>query len=595
MGAGHDGAARELARRLETAGHSTTVRDFLDSGPLHIGAALRGGYEFELKHVPSAYDATYRFWYRAPWLAAPIAWFICVLTRRRVLRWVRQSGASVVVSTYPLATLCLGRLRALGRLQIPAVNFITDFGVHPLWVHRGMDLNLAVHERCAEVAARRTGRPALTCGPLVADHFAPTPDTAARRAAVRKELDLGALDRAVLVVAGSWGVGDVIATFRAVAAGGRFVPVVVCGRDEALRQRLVDEAAAEGLRAIVFGWTDRMAELMTGCDALVENAGGLTSLEALRCGLPVVSFNPIAGHGRENTTAMAAAGISHLAADEGELALALDEVTTPGAARNRQIEAGQAMFISDGAQHVLAATRMPKPELTPWRRPVRVATRLAVSLVALAALTWTGLTTGVGVAAAAGAGVAHPPAKAGAVIFVGVRLDETEINDPAIGQALAQLQATAVIDAQTAAADPAGVQSLVARGIDVEDGGRGDQAGLGHPASSLLWTRAGQDVRAAQAIDSLTGQPVKVFVPGRRINAWDIHDTHEAHLLVVVPNATLVAGTESPSRILSLKARRIYLIKGEGASDAQLTALLGTLEQRMVAVGLSGAPLDTLT
>ena len=107
MGAGHDGAARELARRLETAGHSTTVRDFLDSGPLHIGAALRGGYEFELKHVPSAYDATYRFWYRAPWLAAPIAWFICVLTRRRVLRWVRQSGASVVVSTYPLATLCL--------------------------------------------------------------------------------------------------------------------------------------------------------------------------------------------------------------------------------------------------------------------------------------------------------------------------------------------------------------------------------------------------------------------------------------------------------------------------------------------------------
>ena len=35
---------------------------------LRIGAALRSGYEFELKHLPSAYEATYRLWYRVPWL-----------------------------------------------------------------------------------------------------------------------------------------------------------------------------------------------------------------------------------------------------------------------------------------------------------------------------------------------------------------------------------------------------------------------------------------------------------------------------------------------------------------------------------------------
>ena len=34
MGAGHDGAARELAARLRAAGHHAEVRDFLDSGPL---------------------------------------------------------------------------------------------------------------------------------------------------------------------------------------------------------------------------------------------------------------------------------------------------------------------------------------------------------------------------------------------------------------------------------------------------------------------------------------------------------------------------------------------------------------------------------
>jgi hypothetical protein len=411
---------------------------------------------------------------------------------------------------------------------------------------------------------------------------------------VRDELQLTPQDRAVLVVAGSWGVGDMLQTFRAVAAGGRFVPVVICGRDEELRDRLSRQAAADGLRAVVFGWTDRMAELMIGCDALVENAGGLTSLEALRSGLPVVSFNPIAGHGRENTAAMADAGISRLAADGDELATALEAVTAPGPARDTQIAAGRAMFVSDGAQHVLSASRMALPALSAWRRPVRLVTRLAVGLVALAALGWAGLTTGVGVAAAAGAGVAHPPAEAGPVVYLGVRLDESEINDPAVAADLVALRATAVIDAQTATADPVGVEQLIEQGIDVEDGGHGDQPGLGPPASALLWTRADQDVRAARQIDSLTGQPIRVFVPGRRINAWDLHDTHDAHLLVVVPDTTLVADGRTPVRVPPLGAHQIYLVRTQGASDAQLVSLLGTLEQRLASAGLSGAPLDAL-
>jgi hypothetical protein len=220
---------------------------------------------------------------------------------------------------------------------------------------------------------------------------------------------------------------------------------------------------------------------------------------------------------------------------------------------------------------------------------------LALALIALAALTWTALTTGVGVAAAAGAGVAHPPARAGLVVYLGVRLDESEVNDPVIAADLEQMRATAVVDAQTAAADPLGVQRLVQRGVDVEDGGHGNQRGLGRRASRLLWTRADQDVRAARLLDSLTGRPIKVFVPGRRINAWDIHDTHDAHLLVVVPDTTLVADQRGVSRVPPLQARQIYLVNGEGASNAKLAALLATLEQRLRVGGLTGTPLDALT
>ncbi|MGI8491256.1 MAG: MGDG synthase family glycosyltransferase, partial [Acidimicrobiales bacterium] len=277
MGAGHDGAARELAHRLRSEGHAVEVRDFLEAGPIRMGAALKIGYRFELSHAPSMYDATYRFWQRVPGLCPLVAWLVAALTGRRVLRWVSEGGFDLVVSTYPLSTLCLGHLRSRARLAVPAVNFITDFGVHPLWVHRGIDLNLAVHETPAATARERSGRPTLACVPLVSGEYEAARDPALR-AAARAQLGLLEGEVAVLIVAGSWGIGGIGDGFEAVTCAGRFVPVVVCGHDGRLHRRVASLASLSGAPAVVLGWTDQMPALMAACDALVENAGGLTSL-----------------------------------------------------------------------------------------------------------------------------------------------------------------------------------------------------------------------------------------------------------------------------------------------------------------------------
>jgi UDP-N-acetylglucosamine:LPS N-acetylglucosamine transferase len=597
MGAGHDGAARELATQMRAAGHHATVRDFLDTAPLHLGSALRRGYEFELKHIPSVYDMTYRLWYRVPWLCGPVGWLITLLTRRRLLRWVRHDRADVVVSTYPLATGTLGRLRAAGRLKVAVVNFITDFGVHPMWVHHGIDINLAVHRHPATAAGRRSGRPSVACGPVVSDAFKPAPDAVAERDAARRHLGLQPDERAVLVVAGSWGVGGVTGTFRSIAGDGRFVPIVVCGRDDRLLRAMQDEADRAPGRSVVLGWTDRMPELMVAADALVENAGGLTSLEALRRGLPVVSYQPIAGHGKANTAAMADAGISRLATGEAELVAALDALSEPGGARDAQVASGHAMFTADAADHVVSAA-YGDHALAPavWRRPVRVAARIAATAAALLGLTWTGLTAGVGVAAAEGAGVAHPPPGAGSVAYLGVRLDSAELADPGIVTRLIDLDATAVLDARTAEADPAAVKHLGAEGVDVESGGHGQTLGpQGTSTPTALWTRARRDAGAAGVIGVLAGQSVTVFVPGRRLNAWDLVDCHHVRTSVVVPDTTFVAADfQGPASVGAMAARQIYLVDGLDASPARLAAVLDTVATQLSAAGLPAVPLDTL-
>jgi UDP-N-acetylglucosamine:LPS N-acetylglucosamine transferase len=593
MGAGHDGAARQLAARLRADGHHAEVRDFLDSGPLRIGAALRSGYEFELKHLPSAYEATYRLWYRVPWLCPLVAWLVTALTRRRVLRWVRESRAAVVVSTYPLATLCLGRLRTTRRLAVPVVNFITDFGVHPLWVHRGIDLNLAVHDGPAEMAARRTGRPSVACGPVVSDAFAP--DALPDRETTRAELGLTVSERAILVVAGSWGVGGVEATWRAITQDGRFTPVVVCGRDERLRREVSALAKRAGGRSVVIGWTDAMPALMAGCDALVENAGGLTSLEAMRAGLPVVSFQPIAGHGRENTARMAEAGVSRLAGTPDELIAALSTLTSPGPARAEQVAAGRAMFRAAADTLTLAAAATIEP-VRLGRQPAVYVARTAAALVAVAGLAWTGLTSGVEVAAAAaGAGVAHAPAGATTVAYVGVRLNAVELANLGVASDLQRMHLTAVVDRATAMSEPQAVRDLAARGVNVASGGRGDTPGTGHESDPMLWTRARGDARAGQALEQLIGVPVTVFVPGRRVNAWDLIECSDTHSSLVVPdhivNAYRAATDVTP---LHLSARHIYLINGLDATTSQLSAVLARLGAGLQLAHLSALPLALL-
>jgi UDP-N-acetylglucosamine:LPS N-acetylglucosamine transferase len=51
-----------------------------------------------------------------------------------------------------------------------------------------------------------------------------------------------------------------------------------------------------------------MPELMRACDVVVQNAGGLTTSEALASGLPVVTYRCLPGHGRSNAAVLDADG-----------------------------------------------------------------------------------------------------------------------------------------------------------------------------------------------------------------------------------------------------------------------------------------------
>ena len=58
-------------------------------------------------------------------------------------------------------------------------------------------------------------------------------------------------------------------------------------------------------------------------------------------------------------------------------------------------------------------------------------------------------------AAAAGLGVAQPPSGTSNVVYLGVRLSSAELSSPVVQAAVAHLDASAVVDVNTANVTPA--------------------------------------------------------------------------------------------------------------------------------------------
>jgi hypothetical protein len=226
------------------------------------------------------------------------------------------------------------------------------------------------------------------------------------------------------------------------------------------------------------------------------------------------------------------------------------------------------------------------------RRPSVVVARIAAAVAAVPLL-WAALTTGVGVVTAYGAGVARPPSHVGAVAFIGVRLDGTQLTDPGIQRQVAALRATAVVDRSTAEENPEAVQQLVNMSVDVESGGAGSRVDEnGHRVNLTPWDRAHLDLQSCALLTRIVGQPVKVFVPGRRLNAFDLVASYTAHSRTVVPDQ--IVSPDDTDESLHLTARHIYLVNGEGATTSQLSELLPAIASGLNQAGLSGAPLVDL-
>lgn len=320
IGEGHDLPARILAAALEARGAEAPIVDSLaEAGPAAsrlAGAATN--YDTRLGNL--LFDAAHRVVSEWRLTRRASARAVHALGRRGLQAAVERVRPDVVVSTYPGATESLGRLRLAGTLRVPVVSAITDLASLRYWAHTGVDLHLLTHSE-SEAEVRAIAGPSTR---IVAVHgltdpaFRHPPD----RVVARGHLALPAEGSMIVVSGGGWAVGDLEGAVTGAVGAGAGTVVILCGRRQDVRERLGARFAAHP-EVRVWGFTERMADVLAAADVLVHSTAGLTVLEAMASGCRTISYGWGRGHIRANNRAYERFGLAEVATTRPELVTAL--------------------------------------------------------------------------------------------------------------------------------------------------------------------------------------------------------------------------------------------------------------------------------
>ncbi|MBI4323284.1 MAG: glycosyltransferase [Candidatus Omnitrophica bacterium] len=311
-GTGHRRAAEALAGavRRQDSQAEVVCLDLLAWVPWWLRWAYPKVYQCLVGFLPTLWAIAYYALDR-PWIFR-----LCQLGRgiwnraftRRLIRWAGEWQPDVVIATHFFPAEVFGHERRRGRLSARVIVVITDLFPHRLWLTDGADAVVVGSDETKQLCQARgiDGQRLHVLGIPIGSRFDPsTRATAFDRSALTRQWHLDPGRRTVLLVSGGMGLGPVARLVQRLADVERARPgllqlLVVCGENARLARRLRARDADSGMPVRVFEFVETMPELMAASDLLVTKAGGLTVMEALAMGVPMVLCGVIPGQERFN-------------------------------------------------------------------------------------------------------------------------------------------------------------------------------------------------------------------------------------------------------------------------------------------------------
>jgi 1,2-diacylglycerol 3-beta-galactosyltransferase len=298
MGFGHRSAAKAVAKALqETYGERCVVEIVNPMENERAPSFLRDSqddYDRLVREMPGFY----RFGYEVIGSSLPNALVesaFTVMLYEAIADTLRRFKPDVIVNTYESYLAPLGAYFAVRRRYIPLLTVITDLAtVHRAWFNDSSD-KLFVPTRHVYRLGLQHGiaRKKMKISGIPIDPRFAKPE--GKPAALRKALGWRG-DLTTVLAVGSKRVGNLYEALHVLNHSGLPLQLVmVAGGDDTLYERLRNTKWHRP--AHVYNFVDNLPTMMQAADCILCKAGGLTVMESLACGLPMLLTDVL--HGQE--------------------------------------------------------------------------------------------------------------------------------------------------------------------------------------------------------------------------------------------------------------------------------------------------------
>ena len=243
-----------------------------------------------------------------PWKMESIRLAMDRLNTGKLVKFIRDFRPDITVCTHFMPAGIMAHLIESGDLDTHLSIVVTDFDCHAMWLSRVFHRYFVALDETREhlVALGLPGERITVSGIPTDEAFSRTSD----RLALCREYGLDGDKPILLMSAGTFGVGPaeyVVSRLRGLKHHAQII--VTCGRAAVLKEK-VNAIVNGDPRFRVLGYSDRMHELMRLSSLFIGKPGGLTTAEALVCGLPMVIFSPIPGQEERNSDHLLEEGVA---------------------------------------------------------------------------------------------------------------------------------------------------------------------------------------------------------------------------------------------------------------------------------------------
>ncbi len=268
-----------------------------------------------LEYASNTYKHLYLNFYvfmmsRAKWLWAFLYHFsdiplVDIMTRkvRGVLDFRGMSAVgpmlaekkpAAIIATHFFLPSVAAILKKYDDLNAKMYTLITDYGPHSYWLSDYVDEFFVG----SEPAARNLEKRGVPANKITATGISTSADFTREfdKDALRKVHGVDRDKKTVFLMSGGFGVGPIEKMLLSLNSCSADIQVIaVCGHNKTVYEDM--EHLQEKLKypLVLFGLTDKVAELMAISDLMITKAGGISVTEALNARLPMILFGSIPG------------------------------------------------------------------------------------------------------------------------------------------------------------------------------------------------------------------------------------------------------------------------------------------------------------